>query len=682
MAPMSEASTPNNPPLLAEDALNDAEKKVLKAFRKGWEAGQRETVVHPEGIRTTMEPIGGGPTTEDWQGAILRVGFLRNLLLGSYDKFTPRPVVISCARIEGALDLDYYEILFPLRFFWCIFPKGISLRAAVIPQLELAKCLIGQAGLYAPQVRVTTGVDLNNQFKSFGEVNLDGANIGGQLDCSDGHFEAGLKAQHMKTGEDVFLNENFESNGEVVLNGANIGRQLDCSDGHFKKGLKAQNMKTGEDVFLGNEFGSNGEVILSGANIGGQLVCADGYFEKGLEAQNLKAHSDVFLSGGFSSKGKVALSGANIGGRLVCLSGSFENGLEALHLKTGESVLLSGGFNSKGKVILNGADIGGQLVCIGSHFRGSLIAQNLKTNADVFLSENFESIGEVVLSGANIGGQLVCAGGYFEEGLIAQRIKTGEGVFLSDGFSSNGLVNLSEANVGGQLACAGGCFENGLTADGLRYQKIELGGDWEEGLTWLRKMPESEFQPYEQLMMVYRRMGHPNWAREIGFWLEKKRHEQSTGGLWGAWHSILNWTIGYGYKPFRSLWWAIGLPLVGTILFSACTQSLSSKFTSCGCAPAFLANEWIPSEGKALEHWGQKGQAPQDYPEFQPFIYSVEATFPVLPLGQLDKWHPDKIFFKWVRWILTIIGSVLLPILVLFGKVVLAPNQKSEGDSS
>ena len=573
---MSEANTSNSLPLLAEDALNDAEKKVLEAFRGGWEAGEREVVVHPKGIRTTLGPIGGEPTAEDWQSVILRASFLRSLFLGSYDKFTPRLITISCARIEGKLDLDYCESLFPLSFFWCIFPEGISLQSATVPDLALTKCLIGQVDRHfefsAPNVKVATDVKLANQFKTFGRVNLIDADIGGELSCVDGNFTKGLNARSSKTGRDVLLSGNFNSDDAVFLVGADIGRHLDCSGGHFKY-LYALDLKVGGSVSLCgkfdysdggssmypcSEFKSTGEVNLSNAVIGGQLYCAHGNFEMGMKAMNLKTGGDVFLGSGYSVDsvggvdgifdGKVDLSSADIGGKLSCVGGHFKKDLKACKLKTGGDVLLrteikyevylpgegngslgpSSEFKSTGEVDLSGANIGGKLSCEGGLFKNGLKIKNLKTGEDVFLSKGFKSNGEVVLFGADISGQLFCIDGHFGKGLEAQNLKTGGSVFLSGGFNSNGEVNLSDADIGKQLDCAGGRFEGGLIVTGLRYQTIELGGDWKKGLAWLRKieMPEGEFQPYEQLMTVYRRMGYSGWARRIGFELEKKKHEQ------------------------------------------------------------------------------------------------------------------------------------------------------------
>ncbi|MDD9802741.1 MAG: hypothetical protein OXU53_09335 [Deltaproteobacteria bacterium] len=656
---MSEANTPGIPPLLKEDDLNPAEKKVLKAFQNG----EREVIVHPNGIaghlpspeKFTEEHIPAlmstvkEPTAEDWQGegAVIRAHFLRNLFLGNHGKFDTRLVSISCARIEGMLNLDYCESRFPLNFFWCIFSEGISLQAAAIPELALTKCLIGQAGqpshLYAPQVQVTTNVSLNSQFIAYGGVYLHSANIGGQLTCDGSHFEKGLNAQSLETGGAVFLVDDFRSNGVVYLDSANIGGQLVCEGGHFEKGLTAQHLKTKECVLLREGFRSNGKVNLYAANIGGPLSCVGGYFKAGLIAEHMKAGGDVLLMEKFESGGKVYLNWANISGQFSCTGGVFEKGLEA---------------------------------------------QNLKTGKDMFLRGKFESNDVVDLNGANIGGQLDCTGGYFKTGLVAQNLNTDKDVFLKEGFESNGVVNLNGANIGGQLFCPDGHFRKGLFANGLRYQSIYLGGDWRNGLAWLQQIRGDGLQPYEQLMTAYRRMGNPDWAREIGFELEKKRHERSEG-LWRAWYSVLKWTIGYGYKPFQSLGWAAGLVAAGFLLFSSGHNGIVSRFvpqylkTPAFLDNTFLGNEWIPAEVEALESasWTQNRKPPPDYQPFNPMVYSLEAAFPVLPLGQLDKWRPSSLILSGVRWIWTFTGSTLLAILALFGVGALGPNRKNEDDS-
>jgi len=553
--PMNETGAPHNPLLRwQESELYEAEAKVLKAFREGWKADSwlGKIAVPPEGGNTPQKPA-EGHTADDWQDAILRAGFLRDLFLGNYGDFDPRPIVISRSWIKGQLDLDNCESRLPLKFSRCIFSNGIALQNAIIPELQLSECEVRRLP--------------RSTFSLF--------------------------AQQAKVGTNVFLNDGFKSDGGVSLVGASLGGVLSC----------------------------------------------DGDFENGLRASDLEAN-EVRLSDGFKADEEVNLFGADISGGLVCDGDHFEKGLRAANLKTGEGVWLIGKFN-----------------------------------------------GVMNLAGANIGGQLVCTGGRFEKGLNAQSLKTGEDVRLGDKFKSNGVVNLRSAEIGGQLYCAGGHFEKGLTADGLRYQSIDLGGDWKESLNWLRKMRKNEFQPYEQLMSVYRRMGHINWAREIGFALEEKRSKEFKGRKllkWRIWYGILGCTIGYGYKPFRFLRWAAGLVIAGFLLFSSGYNGIVSKYAPPSWPPlapplACLDNKWIPSEAEALESqpWKRDRKPPPDYPPFNPLIYSLEATFPVLPLGQLEKWHPSNPCLLIVRWALTLIGTPLLAILALFGAGVLGPRWRS-----
>ncbi|MDD9801908.1 MAG: hypothetical protein OXU53_05035 [Deltaproteobacteria bacterium] len=701
---MNEDSVPHNPLLRwQEDDLNEAEKKVLTAFREGWKADgwQGEVVVSSEDSSAPEKPA-EGHTADDWQDATLRASFVRDLFLGNYGKFDPRPIVISRAWIEGQLNLDYCEIRFPLAFFQCIFSDGISLRNSIIPELGLSGCEVRRS-LFAQESKVTSNVFLGDGFKANGTVYLHGASIGGQLACENGHFKKSLSAQSLKTGESVFLTNGFNSTGVVYLNGANIGGQLVCKGGHFKKGLSARSLKTNKGVLLRPGFESTGVVDLQDANIGGQLECDGGRFEEGLNAQKLKTGESVFLRNDFRSTGLVDLQGANIGGELACEDGHFKKGLNAQSLKTGKDMFLRYGFESTGVVDLQGANIGGQLDCEGGHFKEDLNAQGLRTGADVFLRHGFESTGMVDLHGANIGGQLDCMGGHFKEALNARILKVGADVFLGGGFESSGIVNLFGAEINGSLDLGGATndvmldnakvhgalrdlkeWPRSCSANGFCYQAIEFSSDdrdWKVGLDWVAAITESSKfspQPYEQLMSVYRRMGHTNWARNVGFALEKKRSKEFKGFwqwlTWRPWYGILRWTIGYGYKPFRFVPWALGLVMTGFFLFSSGHYESVSKY-----APACLENEWIPSEAEALESqsWRQDREPPPDYLPFNPLIYSLEATFPVLPLGQLEKWHPSNGFLLGVRWALTLIGTPLLAILALFGAGVLGPRWRS-----
>lgn len=284
-------------------------------------------------------------------------------------------------------------------------------------------------------------------------------------------------------------------------------------------------------------------------------------------------------------------------------------------------------------------------------------------------------MGNFDLIGSEIREQVSCDRGYFEGQLDFQDLRAGSVIFRD--FQGKGEVNFNGAEVRG-------------------------------GLEWLARMKGDEFQPqpYEQLIAVYRRMGHTNWARKVGFELEKQRHRKFKKikehkedkdrdcGWWNFWYGVLRRTIGYGYKPFRSFRLALYGWLVGALLFGGANlhdcgwpvQSPKDLFWILGgenrseCSSCLF----VPSEGDVLvsEDWKLRKQIPENYPQFVPAVYALEALFPVFDFGQLDKWHPGKVWLSGARWLLTFFGTVILAILTFFGIGVLGPRWRSDEDNS
>ena len=703
--------------MIPEEKLTPAEEKVLAAFR----ADNKPTV---------------------WvKGEAVRGCFLRWLFLGEDDKKAGyRGTVIVGAIISDVLNMEFCETRFPVRFHGCSFAQEIKLQQLTCPELGFGGCTL-KKGIDALRAKVGGGVNLT-KVNAMDQVSLSGANIGGQLDCTGGSFQNkngnALNAQNIKVVADVFLGGEFNAVGAVSLSGADIGGQLDCAGGSFQNergdALNAQGMKVAETVFLGGGFNAEGMVSLASADIGGQLSCTGGSFQNkrgvALNAQNIRVASDVFLGGGFNAEGEVRLSGADIGGQFDCAGGSFQNergdALNAQNIKVASEVFLRDKFNAVGAVSLSGADIGGQLNCTGGSFQNergdALNAQGIKVAEDVFLGGGFNAEGEVRLSSADIGGQLACAGGSFQnEGgnaLVTQNIKVTEDVFLCDEFRAVGVVSLAGTEVGQDLilrkcefthlslagANVSGEFQDDadvyeddkgndivLNIDGFRYQRLNaVKGRVKDRLKWVGLMSQGdEFrpQPYEQLMKVYREMGHMNWARMVGFALEKKRHKQLglnreykrfplLGCGWWLWYWVLRGTIGYGYKPFGYLtFWLILLVVGGLTLFSGilpCPDSYRTESAPCHCM--------APSDAEVLlsEDWKIDGKIPKDYPNFNFVYYAVEAALPVLPLGQTENWHPKTWWVRWVQGAITIIGALILAILASYGVGVLGPRWKNE----
>ena len=135
------------------------------------------------------------------------------------------------------------------------------------------------------------------------------------------------------TKSSVNLKSGFFAEDEVRLQGANIGGDLDCGGGKFHnpdgKAFSADKSTTKGDVILSGKFFAEGEVRLLGANIGGDLDCTGGKFNSvdgnALSADGLTTKGNVILSEGFSAEGEVRLVNANIGSDLPCVGGKFHN---------------------------------------------------------------------------------------------------------------------------------------------------------------------------------------------------------------------------------------------------------------------------------------------------------------------------------------------------------------------
>ena len=117
-------------------------------------------------------------------------------------------------------------------------------------------------------------------FSAEGQVNILGANIGGNLDCAGGRFDNlgdyALNAERVVTGGHVFLNKHKPSGGDrpffacgrVRFANADIGRNFNCKGGKFfqlgdKSAIAAAGLRTRGAVFLSEGFAVQGNVDLN-----------------------------------------------------------------------------------------------------------------------------------------------------------------------------------------------------------------------------------------------------------------------------------------------------------------------------------------------------------------------------------------------------------------------------------
>jgi hypothetical protein len=242
---------------------------------------------------------------------------------------------LAGARITGTLDLHTATLTRTLLLRQCVLIEPVGLEDADALAIGLPGS--GVPGLNAAGMHCRGTVDLSDGFTAEGEVTLDGAHIGGHLDCDGGTFRNpdgfALDADGLTVDQAMFCRDGFTAEGEVRLVGANIGGALACYGGTFRNpggfALIADGLTVDQDMFCRDGFTAEGEVRLLGANIGGALACDGGTFRNpdgfALDAGRLTVDQDMLCRDGFTAEGEVRLVGAHIGGALACDGGTFRN---------------------------------------------------------------------------------------------------------------------------------------------------------------------------------------------------------------------------------------------------------------------------------------------------------------------------------------------------------------------
>ena len=228
--------------------------------------------------------------------------------------------------------------------------------------------------LHADALRAQHGVYLDRGFRATATVRLVGANITGELCCTQGSFRnpsgRALDAERI-VAEDVYLDRGFTARGEVRFNDAEVSRQFNATEGEFRNdrsgeyALNCDGLRCGGDVFLNEGFRATGTVSLTGAEIGSELNCTSGSFSTpgghALFADGMTTPGSVYLDQDFRASGEVRFARATIGRQLVCTDGLFDNqhgtALDLTGLITPGDVLANAGFRATGEVRMRNADI-------------------------------------------------------------------------------------------------------------------------------------------------------------------------------------------------------------------------------------------------------------------------------------------------------------------------------------
>jgi hypothetical protein len=133
-------------------------------------------------------------------------------------------------------------------------------------------------------------------------------------------------------------------------------------------------------------------------------------------------------------------------------------------------------------------------------------------------------------------------------------------------------------------------------------------------------------QPYEQLRASLERTGDARGARDVAIASERRRRAVR-GRAGRAWSRFLDWTVGYGYRPWLAVLWVVGLTVVGAVLFGSVVRS-----------------SMVP--------------AGPDGPPLQPVIFTLDMLVPVVDLQQASAWTATG-GAQWLALLFTIAGWAL-----------------------
>ena len=361
------------------------------------------------------------------------------------------------------------------------------------------------------------------------------------------------------------------------------------------------------------------------------------------------------------------------------LDGSSLPGLQADRLEARGGVSLKGA-DVAGEVRLSGSRLGGNLSLDGAAItcpgRLALVADGIEVKSVELRGASIA--GETRMTSARIDGDLDLTGTRLTypdgEALHLNRTVVRGGLFLRAGAVIEGALDLTGASVDtlhddeASWPAPGNLLLNRCLYNAL------LGGpmDARRRLAWLaRQSPErwgEDFwpQPYEQLAHVFREMGHDDDARTVLVEKERlqraARRDRTKSPLWRllllAKDGLLGMTLGYGRKPLLSFGWLLLFWGLGVAVFAfAQAQSAlkpnspfvlrSTEWMMCGVpegeermlAAGQATGRAAPGQSQLHCFLGQPEAA--SYPVFNPWMYSLDALFPVLGIGQREYWRPD-----------------------------------------
>lgn len=423
----------------------------------------------------------------------------------------------------------------------------------------------------------------------------------------------------------------------VRLRGAYILGQMDVSGGRVEYELRLEACRLVEEPDFSNAATR-------------ELRFADCWMP-GFDGGGLRADGYLSLSGS-RIEGEVRLPRAQLGGGLRM------NGTMIIASDQDKWALFSGGLVVEVGTFIRNAHITGGVRFVGARMNGGLFmegttlvnpgrlaldAMNMVVEDAAEFSRGFTAYGTLRLRSGRYNGILSFSRAKLDSGdpermaLHASHIQADE-LLLWPEEKIKGKVSLSYSRIelimDHPSVWPDEIYLNGMTYDTLR------GAEFKDRLDWVSRDREFHLQPYEQLASWYHGIGHDDLARKVQL-AKLRARRRMLNPVGRAWNHLLDWTVGFGYRPWLAFAWFAALLATGTTVFS-------------------------------IEK-PRPVKPPEELPEFHALIYSLDLLIPLDTFGQQLSY--DAV--NWARWVaygLVATGWVLATALIAGATRVLRPN--------
>ncbi|MEO9682737.1 MAG: hypothetical protein ABJF86_18860 [Tateyamaria sp.] len=580
--------------------------------------------------------LGGDVPTEPNAKRTIRADILRYLILGGCKEcpVDGRGVNLWGGYITGILDLNLGTAKGAIQLRHCNFDSQFD---AIQTRFELLD-LLGSTlkGFIAQGAQIKGNVFLRS-ITTTATVALNGATIGGQLDCEGAELDPTGREALFVQGAEIkghVLLRSVTATATVDLNSATIGGQLDC---------------TGAQITTGNDYA----ITAPNARISGGVFLHP-------RTQKEKDHVET----PFYATGEVRFNGATLGG-------IYAQEVTLVATSSGQTLSL-GGATVNGAVRLDGCDSTGEILLAGARISGRLTCERIKIG-----NEN----------GHAFNGQAMRV----EHSFVWKKVE-----HTSGGVSLNG-AHVAELNDDpDNWPKTGDLFLDGFTYDRIKgtvsTSPARMG--WLESGSFFNR--EFRPQPYFQYAKFLRETGHDGEARRVletaeGLLRQDRRRRwrdpRDTPGLndlqwhwkklaaWADEYSIdpsLKWVIGYGHAPFRVI--RTMTSLIGVFWIATAFTWHLGQFAP-NSAIIQVSQGWadVQDQDNPAEIWSDTGGSGADWESFSAFAYAMDVVIPIINFGQTEAWAPSttrgdlgwwlwwtKWFFGLAGWIVTALGAAAI----------------------